>query len=55
MLHIKGQQWNGYSRKTLKTSAGPVEIAVPRDRNGDCEPQLIRKNEITLSGDIEEK
>ena len=46
---------NGYSRKTLKTSGGPVEIAVPRDRNGDFEPQLIKKNETTLSGDIEEK
>lgn len=53
--HIKGQQRNGYSRKTLKTSAGPVEIAVPRDRNGDFEPQLIKKNETSLSGDIEEK
>ena len=28
---------NGYSRKTLKTSGGPVEIAVPRDRNGDID------------------
>ena len=46
---------NGYSRKTLKTSGGSVEIAVPRDRNGDFEPQLIKKNETTLSGDIEEK
>ena len=25
---------NGYSRKSVKTSAGSVEIAVPRDRNG---------------------
>ena len=32
-----------------------MEIAVPRDRNGDFEPQLIKKNETTLSGDIEEK
>ena len=46
---------NGYSRKTLKTSGGFVEIAVPRDRNGDFEPQLIKKKETTLSGDIEEK
>lgn len=46
---------NGYSRKTLKTSGGSVEIAVPRDRNGDFEPQLIKKNETTLSGDIEAK
>lgn len=32
-----------------------MEIAVPRDRNGDFEPQLIKKNETSLSGDIEEK
>ncbi len=46
---------NGHSRKTMKTSAGEVEIAVPRDRNGEFEPQPVKKNETTLSGDIEEK
>lgn len=46
---------NGYSRKSVKTSAGPVEIAVPRDRNGEFEPQIIKKNETSLKGDIEEK
>jgi transposase-like protein len=25
---------NGYSKKTVKTELGPVEINVPRDRNG---------------------
>ena len=39
----------------MKTSAGEVEIAVPRDRNGEFEPRLVKKNETTLSGDIEEK
>lgn len=46
---------NGHSRKTMKTSAGDIEIAVPRDRNGEFEPRLVKKNETTLSGDIEEK
>lgn len=46
---------NGYSRKTVKTSTGAVEIAVPRDRNGEFEPQIIKKNETSLTGDIEEK
>ena len=46
---------NGYSRKSVKTSAGSVEIAVPRDRNGNFEPQIIKKNETSLTGDIEEK
>lgn len=46
---------NGFSKKTLKTSFGDTEISVPRDRNGDFEPQLIKKNQTTLTGDIEEK
>ena len=28
---------NGHSVKTVKTSAGGVEIAVPRDQNGEFE------------------
>ena len=46
---------NGYSKKTVKTSFGDAEIKVPRDRNGEYEPQLIKKHQTTLSGDIEEK
>ena len=46
---------NGYSRKTLKTSFGETEIKVPRDRDGEFEPQLVKKNQTTLTGDIEEK
>ena len=46
---------NGYSEKTLKTSLGDLELTVPRDRKGEFEPQLVKKNQTTLSGDIEEK
>ena len=46
---------NGYSKKTLKTSFGETEIKVPRDRAGEFEPQLVKKNQTTLTGDIEEK
>ena len=46
---------NGFSKKTLKTSFGETDISVPRDRNGDFEPQLVKKNQTTLTGDIEEK
>lgn len=46
---------NGYSEKTLKTSLGDLELAVPRDRKGEFEPQIVKKNQTTLSGDIEEK
>lgn len=46
---------NGYSEKTLKSSLGDIDISVPRDRKGEFEPQIVRKNQTTLSGDIEEK
>jgi putative transposase len=46
---------NGYSQKHLKTSFGDVDINVPRDRKGEFEPQLVRKHQTTLTGDIEEK
>lgn len=34
---------NGYSEKTLKTSYGDVNIQVPRDRKGEFEPELVKK------------
>lgn len=46
---------NGYSKKTLKTSFGETEIKVPRDREGEFEPQLVKKNQTNLTGDIEDK
>ena len=46
---------NGYSEKTLKSSLGDIDISVPRDRKGEFEPQLVKKNQTSLSGDIEEK
>jgi len=45
---------NGHSEKTLKTSLGDMEISIPRDRKGEFDPQLVKKNQTTLSGDIEE-
>lgn len=46
---------NGHTEKTLKSSLGEMEISVPRDRKGEFEPQLVKKNQTSLSGDIEEK
>ena len=46
---------NGHSSKTLRTSFGDVEGAVPRDRKGEFEPQLLKKNQTSISQDIEEK
>ena len=41
---------NGHSAKRLKDEHGEVEINVPRDRNGDFEPQLIKKGQTRLTG-----
>lgn len=42
---------NGTSSKTLRSSEyGEVPLAVPRDRNGEFEPTIIKKNQTTLSG-----
>ena len=34
---------NGYTPKTLKTTAGDVPIKVPRDREGTFEPAVVPK------------
>ena len=45
---------NGYSKKTVKTQLGEVEINIPRDRNGQYEPQIIGKYSRNADG-MEEK
>lgn len=40
-----GNSRNGYYGKTVTTQAGPVRISVPRDRNGEFEPQIVRKGQ----------
>ena len=46
---------NGHSSKTMHTSYGDMDVAIPRDRNGDYEPQLIKKYQNTVTQDMEEK
>ena len=38
-----GNSRNGKTRKTVSTISGPVEIDVPRDRNGSFEPTIVPK------------
>ena len=45
---------NGYSSKTVQGSMGEVNISVPRDRNGEFEPQLVKKHQTDVSS-IEDK
>lgn len=40
---------NGYSQKTIKTTAGPVDIKVPRDREASFAPQIIKKRQTDVS------
>lgn len=42
---------NESNSKPLRSSEyGEVPLAVPRDRNGEFEPTIIKKNQISLSG-----
>ena len=45
---------NGYTKKTLKTTQGEIEIESPRDRDGSFEPVLVPKRKKDVSA-IEEK
>ena len=46
---------NGHSKKTLKTSAGKIDINIPRDRKGEFEPRILPKNQTSVSAEIEGK
>src|SRR5215831_16692579 len=41
---------NGTRAKTVLTEIGPVEIEVPRDREGSFDPQIVRKRQRRLDG-----
>jgi transposase-like protein len=45
----QGNSRNGYYPKTLKSSSGAIAISVPRDRNGEFEPQIISKGQTRLT------
>jgi len=41
---------NGTGTKTLKTDYGPMEIEVPRDRDGSFDLQLVKKRQTRFTG-----
>lgn len=45
-----GNSRNGKSAKTIKGSFGRLPLAVPRDRNGTFEPQIIEKHQTRFTG-----
>ena len=46
-----GNSRNGHYSRKMRTSGGDAEIQVPRDRNGEFQSELLKKN----SNEIEEK
>ena len=46
-----GNSRNGHYTRKMRTSGGDAEIKVPRDRNGEFQSQLLKKN----SNEIEQK
>jgi putative transposase len=49
-----GNSRNGKYKRKVRSSGGAVEVAVPRDRNGEYEPKLLHKYE-TSSNELEDK
>jgi len=54
MEKINDNSRNGYSKKTVKTELGPIQIDIPRDRKGDFEPKIVPKHQRSVNG-IEDK
>lgn len=49
-----GNSRNGYSKKTIQTKLGKTEVQIPRDRNGNFEPRIVKKYETT-SNELEDQ
>ena len=45
---------NGHTEKAIRTDSGEMDLKVPRDRDSDFEPQLVKKRQTVLE-DLEEK
>lgn len=49
-----GNNRNGRYGKKLRTSSGETSIQVPRDRNGEFEPQVVKK-QVANTNELEDK
>lgn len=45
---------NGFSKKTMKTSSGEVELDIPRDRKGTFDPQFVKTHQ-SFDPDLEKR
>lgn len=50
VINPQGNVRNGSSKKTLKGELGQVDLDIPRDRQGNFEPQLVRKHQRRVAG-----
>ena len=41
--HSDDENWNGYSKKNLRSSFGDVDLNIPRDRNREFKAKIIKK------------
>lgn len=48
--HNSGNSRNGVTSKTLTGDFGEIELETPRDRNGEFEPQIVKKNQTRWTG-----
>jgi putative transposase len=40
---------NGYSKKKVKSDYGEIDLKIPRDREGEFEPAVVKKNQRDIS------
>ncbi len=46
---------NGKTKKQMKSSHGTFEMLTPRDRDSSFEPEMVKKRQTSLPGDIEQR
>ena len=40
---------NGSTKKTIRTNHGEIDIQIPRDRNGEFEPMVVKKHQKSVT------
>ena len=50
-----GNKRDGKGKKTIKSSIGELKISTPQDRQSSFEPEIIKKRETILAGNLEDK
>ena len=46
---------NGYSKKTVKTQLGAVNVKIPRDRNGEADQEPVRCGHLAGAGEQDQR